>query len=305
MSLSNSGHDENYRYNGGKAGDQTGTEWEVRSWYSYPWTHVIRHPDPEVREWIAKLAEEAAANNLIGYDQNQRTTYWNQLKLVGYRPSKIKVACEADCSAGVAANIKAVGYILNNSKLKNVSENNYTGSLRSALKSAGFSILTASKYLTSANYLLRGDILLAESGHTCTNLTNGSKSGAETTNGASSIATSTSVNKNVDVIVNKTIKIAINAKRQQYKAKNVNGNNYVEGRKFLETLGYKVGFDNNKKRVTVDGKLTLDIPTIIEDGTSYIHLRQCIDFLNNYDTFKFIQDKTVEYKASEDLIVIS
>ena len=113
--------------------------------------------------------------------------------------------------------------------------------------------------------------------------------------------TTTNTNNTID----KIIKIAINTKIKEYKAKNVNGNNYVEARKFLETLGYKVGFNNTKKRVTVDDKLTLDIPTIIENGTSYIHIRECIDFLNKYDTFKFIQDKSIEYRAANDLIIIS
>ena len=39
--ISNSGHDENGGYRGGKAGDQTGTEWYLRSWYDRPWNCVI------------------------------------------------------------------------------------------------------------------------------------------------------------------------------------------------------------------------------------------------------------------------
>ena len=34
--ISNCGHDENNRYSGGKAGDQTGTEWRVINWYNRP-----------------------------------------------------------------------------------------------------------------------------------------------------------------------------------------------------------------------------------------------------------------------------
>ena len=34
--ISNCGHDENGRYSGGKAGDQTGTEWRVINWYNRP-----------------------------------------------------------------------------------------------------------------------------------------------------------------------------------------------------------------------------------------------------------------------------
>ena len=173
--ISNSGHDERGKYSGGAAGDQTGGEWARISWYNRPWNFVIRHPDPGIRALIGQLAGEAADNNRIGYDQNQRTTFWQALKGSGYFPSKITVNCEADCSAGVAAIVKAAGYILSDTKLQNVSADMYTGNERSALKSAGFSILSESKYLTSEQYLLPGDILLCENHHTAINLDFGSK----------------------------------------------------------------------------------------------------------------------------------
>lgn len=91
--ISNSGRDENSKLKGGKAGDQTKHEWEIRDWYNRPWSCVLRYPNQQVRELIAELAIEAANNNKIGYDQNQRSTYWTQLKKVGYRPSKITIAC--------------------------------------------------------------------------------------------------------------------------------------------------------------------------------------------------------------------
>ena len=131
--ISNSGRDENSKLKGGKAGDQTKHEWEIRDWYNRPWSCVLRHPNQQIRELIAELAIEAANNNKIGYDQNQRSTYWTQLKKVGYRPSKITTACQADCSAGVIANTKAAGYLKNISALKNLSAT-YTGDMKSAYK---------------------------------------------------------------------------------------------------------------------------------------------------------------------------
>lgn len=184
--ISNSGHDENGRYANGQAGDQTGGEWSIINWYNRPWTCVLRHPDANVREKIAELGEKAARNNLVGYDQNQRGTYWQHLKASNYDPSQITIACEADCSAGVIANVKAVGYLLGINALKNVSAS-YTGNMRSGFRNAGFEVLTASKYLTSSEYLLRGDILLNDSHHTATNLTNGSKSGSGSS-GAGSVS---------------------------------------------------------------------------------------------------------------------
>ena len=66
--ISNSGHDENGKYSGGKAGDQTGTEWALIPWYNRPWKCVLRHPDAEVRAKLAELGIKAAKNDLVGYD---------------------------------------------------------------------------------------------------------------------------------------------------------------------------------------------------------------------------------------------
>lgn len=179
--VSNSGQDENGKYKGGKAGDQTGKEWYVRTWYNGGWTVVLRHPNAEVREMIAQLSEESANNDFVGYDQNQRLTYWTQLVKANYRPKNIKVACEDDCSAGVSANVKATGYLLGIDKLKAISEGGTTSTIKENFTKAGFKALTAKKYLTSEKYLLRGDILLNEGHHVATNLTNGSATTTTTT----------------------------------------------------------------------------------------------------------------------------
>lgn len=193
--ISNSGHDENGRYSGGAAGDQTGTEWQVIPWYNRPWNCVLRHPKASVRKLIAQLAKEAANNNKIGYDQNQRETFWEQLKKVGYYPSKITVKCEADCSAGVCAIVRATGYLLGDTKLQKHS-GTYTGNMRAALKAAGFEVLTASKYLTSGDYLLTGDILLNDGAHTATVVSDGAKatSGGSASGGTSGGNSGSAVN---------------------------------------------------------------------------------------------------------------
>lgn len=172
--ISNCGSDENKKYSGGKAGDQTRKEWYIRSWYNHNWKCVIRFP-ADVREQLALNAEKAAKNNLIGYDQNERLTYYNHLKASNWDASKITVACEADCSAGVSANIIAAGYKLGIDKLKNFNKSNTTSTLRTACKAVGAEILTDSKYLTSDAYLLRGDLILKDGSHVCTNISNGSK----------------------------------------------------------------------------------------------------------------------------------
>ena len=169
--ISNCGKDERGQYKNGQAGDQTGKEWVLREWYSKPWKYVLRHPDPNVRSLNADLAKKAALNDNVGYDKNQRTTYERELKRADYDPSKIDTPCEADCSAGVIANVKACGVLLGDDKLKNCSAT-YTGNMKSGLEKAGFQVLTDRKYLDSSSYLLAGDILLGD-GHTCTNITDG------------------------------------------------------------------------------------------------------------------------------------
>lgn len=173
--ISNSGHDERGSYKWGKAGDQTGDEWALRSWYNRPWTHVLRYPDENVGRLIAELAVEGAQNNHIGYDQEERYTLWDCLKVNGFRPANIKTNCEADCTAGVSACIKATGYLLGIENLKNISAYLYSGNMRQALKAAGFKVLTANKYLSSPSYLMAGDILLCEEHHAATNISYGDK----------------------------------------------------------------------------------------------------------------------------------
>ena len=181
VKISNCGHDENGRYAGGKAGDQTGTEYQIMNWYSRPWMCVLRFENRKTASLIADMAKKAALNNLIGYDQgtvgnsNDRYTFWQHLKASNYDPAQITVSCETDCSASTAAIIKGAGYRLNLSKLKAVSIYLTTYNMRQALKTAGASILTNKKYLISGDYLKAGDILLNDNHHVAIAVTSGPK----------------------------------------------------------------------------------------------------------------------------------
>lgn len=158
--------DENGHAKGGKAGDQTGREVCVRTWYNKPWIAVIRPNDKKIAEKIAKTMEQACANDNIGYDQTERTTLFTQAKAKGWDLSKIKTKCETDCSALVAVCVNAAGVA--------VSKDIYTGNEKQILVNTGkFKAYTDKKYLTSDKYLKRGDILLA-SRHTAVVLSNGS-----------------------------------------------------------------------------------------------------------------------------------
>ena len=109
---------------------------------------------------------------MIGYDQYERWTFWNQLKTVGYHPKNIKTKCEADCSAGVISIVWAVGHLLGLYRLKEL-DATYTGNMRQGFKDAGFIVLQESKFLTSDSWLMRGDVLLNDAHHTAINLTTG------------------------------------------------------------------------------------------------------------------------------------
>lgn len=181
VKISNCGHDERGRYAGGKAGDQTGTEYQIMNWYSRPWLCVLRFNDAKIATMIADMATKAAQNNLIGYDQgtsgnsNDRYSFWRHLKASNYDPAQITVACESDCSASTAAIVKGAGYRLNNARLKAVSIYLTTRNMRAAMKIAGAKVLTDRKYLTSGDYLKAGDILLNDNHHVAIAVTTGVK----------------------------------------------------------------------------------------------------------------------------------
>lgn len=177
--ISNCGHDERSKYSGGSAGDQTGNEYQVKSWYNRPWNHVLRPATAEIGNTLAEIARAAAENDNIGYDQSQRLTYYNALRNADWNPSNITTKCETDCSASTAANVIATGHQLGISALSDLSPSLYSGNIRSALVGAGFEDLTASKYLTSSAYLIPGDILLYEGHHVAINLSVGKNASDE------------------------------------------------------------------------------------------------------------------------------
>lgn len=159
--ISHAVSDENGHSRGGKPGDQTGREVRTQEWYNYnsaPWYCVFRAKSSKVREKIAATAEAIVAAN-VGYNQDRRTTLYNEAVKVGFDISKIKIPTETDCSAMVAVCCNAAG-------LK-VSKDMYTGNERQALLDTGaFVVYDDPEHCTSSQKLKRGDILLKK-GHTC------------------------------------------------------------------------------------------------------------------------------------------
>lgn len=158
-------------------GNQSGGELNIKNWYSRPWNCVLRPKDPQMGIQLATLQRDACKNQNIGYDWARRTTYFNRLREANWNPSAITTRCDTDCSALTCANIAATGHIMNNSQWASLGQLT-THSMRSALVSRGFTLLTHSQYLTSDKYLLPGDVLLNDGAHAAVNLDSGPLSGS-------------------------------------------------------------------------------------------------------------------------------
>lgn len=247
--MSNCGHDENGHYHGGKAGDQTGTEWYLRAWYSYPWNYIIRWKNRTLGNLFADLSVEAANNNLIGYDQYQRDTFWTHLKASNYRPSKITIACETDCSAGTIALIKAVGYLKRIPELQKCNAT-YTGDMMNYFRSANgqkyFTILTG-KYLTNSSYAMRGDINLNTAHHVNVTVDNGVNCGLTSSTSTSTTPTNTknylTVGDKGDAV--KTLQTKLNKVGYKLTVDGIYGDNTLKAVKSFQT--------KYKKELEVDG----------------------------------------------------
>lgn len=139
--VANCGHDENGRYSGGQAGDQSGTEWYIREDYDFGQSVYLVHPDDAVNDLMARMAVNGARNDNIGYDQGQRTTFYVCLKAANWVVSAIKKKCESDCSSGVGALGEACVQRLKLTKA-HISKDIYTGNLKAAFVAAGWNAYT-------------------------------------------------------------------------------------------------------------------------------------------------------------------
>ena len=156
--------DEHGKARGGKAGDQTGKEVCLRSWYNKPWNVLIRFIDKSMASRFADDMEMAAANDYIGYDQNQRNTLLVKARKYNYNLSRIQEPCECDCSSLVAVACMYAG--IPESALTLNGNCAHTRNLRPMLKATGeVEIYTSAPYLITPDRLKRGDILLKEGAH--------------------------------------------------------------------------------------------------------------------------------------------
>ena len=155
---------ENGKISGGKAGDQTGKEVCIRSWYSKPWNVVIRFKSLDMRQKVADCMIRAANNPRVGYDQPDRNSLLRYARKVGYDPYKVTALCGTDCSAVVTlaciyAGVPESALVVNGNSAT-------TSTLRKRLEATGkVETFTGKDYTAKTENLLVGDILLSEGHH--------------------------------------------------------------------------------------------------------------------------------------------
>lgn len=155
---------------GGKKGDQTGKEVCEREYYLNGWNILLRPKDPLKAERMVDACRKGCANQNIGYDKSTRNTLRQEAVKVNFDLSKVGL-CNCDCSSFMSVCAESAGiaipYSYGNAPT--------TKTMRTAFLSTGeFDLLLDSIYLTSPNFLKRGDILVAEGKHTVMVLSDGS-----------------------------------------------------------------------------------------------------------------------------------
>lgn len=151
-----------------KAGDQTGKEVCIRSFYKKPWAYLLRCKDANKAEIMAKACETMCNNPCIGYDQSQRMTLLKELQKLGYDYTALKTACECDCSSFMTACAECAGIYP-----KYTGNAPVTANMVKLFKETGwFDVLTEG--INDEVNLKRGDILVGKPNtHTVMVLDNG------------------------------------------------------------------------------------------------------------------------------------
>lgn len=153
--------DEYGNYMGGQAGNQSGTELNVREAYLYDWRYLIRFTDPARAAACGAAMAAAVANMAIGYDQAQRNTILNEARVCGWKLSAITRACECDCSSlagvcGIVAGAPEEAIYVGGNLC-------YTGNIVQRFEGTGMvSVFSTPDYVKSCEKWQVGDILVSE-----------------------------------------------------------------------------------------------------------------------------------------------
>ena len=155
--------DENGCSHGGSAGDQTGKEVYIRTWYEGNWTCMIRCTDSSLAKKAAVVGMKLANSNLVGHNQVTRNTLYRSLSLHNwnvdeYISSGEKTEC--DCSSFIWA-----CYCCVIPSLRQDGSSPTTSSLPIKLLKSKFKLYVDNKFLTNESNLEVGDILDSEGSH--------------------------------------------------------------------------------------------------------------------------------------------
>lgn len=148
--------DENGKYSGGKAGDQTTREVSEQSYYTHTkgW-NVIRANTKALAQSLAKAMKSACDNDNIGYSQSDRFGVINAVKQYGSL-AKIAIPVNADCSSLVRACCIECGF----------DPGNFTTANEAKVLEATGKFLPAMA-VSNSSMLRAGDILVTKTkGHT-------------------------------------------------------------------------------------------------------------------------------------------
>lgn len=156
-----------------KAGDQTGKEVCIRSFYKKPWHYLLRCKDANKVEIMAKACEAICNNPNVGYDQSQRVTLHSYLAKNGYNYNDIHTPVECDCSSFMTVCAECAGIFPH-----------YTGTnppvtanmVKKFQDTGYFTVINDQNYINNEDNLRRGDILVGPPNtHTVMVLDNGNK----------------------------------------------------------------------------------------------------------------------------------
>ena len=142
-------------------------------WYNGGWTCILRHPDNFMKLSLADIGILTNITGLVDYS-NKKDTYFNTLAKAGYKPNNIKKSCMTNCCHMIVANTRAIGYLTNNSKLKDLKADTVQEMFQ-AYKNLGFEVISDNRQLMYPDFLLPGDILINEKNRATINITLGEK----------------------------------------------------------------------------------------------------------------------------------
>lgn len=160
MRIGHASIDENKNIKNGKAGDQTGKEVCIRTYYDKNWDFVLRPKSPEMAEKAAKACEALCVNNHIGYDQNERNNIIKDLEALNWNYNAITKDTECDCSSLMTACALCAG-----AKINYKGNAPHTKSMKARFKeSKDYDVIqfVSPKHTN----LKRGDTLVKEGSHT-------------------------------------------------------------------------------------------------------------------------------------------